>query len=76
MISGEFWHWTLRSCPGSVAAPRATHQQQASTSGMLKKMSGLSMMGTNNVNFQWEVMLKYEKPIGFGGFPKQPEQRC
>ena len=30
MISGEFWHWTLRSCPGSVAAPRATHQQQAS----------------------------------------------
>jgi hypothetical protein len=77
MISGEFWHWTLRSCPGSVAAPRATHQQQASGDiGDPKKMS----VGVVNDGYQqWqlsmgEVMLKYEKPIGFGGFPKQPEQ--
>jgi len=46
------------------------------TSGIPKKMS----VGVVNDGYQqWqlsmgEVMLKYEKPIGFGGFPKQPEQ--
>jgi hypothetical protein len=75
MISGEFWHWTLRSCPGSVAAPRATHQQQASGDiGDPKKMS----VGVVNDGYQqWqlsmgEVMLKYEKPIGFGDSPSSP----